>query len=30
MRRDTKAFLTDVVEATDAILKAANGINLTA
>ena len=28
MRRDTKAFLIDVVEASDAILEAVNGINL--
>ncbi|WP_341882125.1 HepT-like ribonuclease domain-containing protein [Synechococcus sp. UW140] len=28
MRRDIKAFLIDVVEATDAILEAVNGIKL--
>jgi uncharacterized protein with HEPN domain len=28
MRRDTKAFLIDVVEAADAILEAVNGIDL--
>jgi len=27
MRRDTKAFLIDVVEAADAILAAVNGIS---